>query len=103
MPQDPHTGGAFVPPSAIKGGHGGSRDTQGDGPDILHAGREGLRVRLDPILDLTPRGLINENGFTMQCPPLEEFAVDHAYTHNDYDTANAGQFSRPASRQLRVI
>lgn len=67
------------------------------------AGREGLRVRLQPIPGVTDRHLMTTSGFTFQCPPLEEFGTDYAFAHSDYDTIKAGQFSRRGGRQLRSV
>lgn len=61
---------------------------------------EGLRVHLSKIPGITEGGLLAE-PFVFQCPPLDEFTVDYAFSHQDYDTATAGQFSRPGGLQLR--
>lgn len=78
------------------GGGGGGGDG-GDGPR-----REGLRVKLDPIPGVTPKKLMPRNGFYFQCPPLDEFGTEYAFSHTDYDTPVKGQFSRKGGRQLRI-
>lgn len=65
-------------------------------------GREGLRVRIQPVPGLTNGKLMHANGFFFQCPPLEEFTSEYAGAHSDYDTSASGQFSRPGGKQLRI-
>lgn len=65
-------------------------------------GREGLRVRIQPVPGITDGKLMHGDGFFFQCPPLEEFTVEYAGAHSDYDTAASGQFSRPGGKQLRI-
>lgn len=61
---------------------------------------EGLRVKIQSIAGKTPKGVL-ESGYYFQCPPLEEFSVDYAHSHTDYDTVLEGQFSRKGGVQLR--
>lgn len=63
---------------------------------------EGLRVRLSRISGVTKPGVLT-SSFTFQCPPLEEFAIDEAYIHSDYDTISSGSFSRAGGRSLRTF
>jgi hypothetical protein len=65
--------------------------------------REGLRVKIDPIPGLTKRGIIPRLGFHFQCPPLEEFTVEYAHSHTDYETIRLGQMSQPGGKQLITV
>lgn len=71
-----------------------------EGTDGL--GREGLRVKMEPVKGITPKDLMPKRGFYFQAPPLEEFVVDYAHAHNDYSTITNGQFSRRSGVQLRT-
>lgn len=66
-------------------------------------GREGLRVRIEPVPGITDGKLLHGDGFYFQCPPLEEFTIEYAADHLDYTTAASGQYSRPGGQQLRVV
>lgn len=61
----------------------------------------GLRVHLSSVPGITEGGLLT-TPFVFQCPPMDEFSVDYSFSHADYDTATAGQFSRPGGLQLRT-
>lgn len=63
---------------------------------------DGLLVRMARIPGLTDPDLLTI-PYHFQCPPLEEFAVQHAFSFSDYDTVNSGQFSRRGGRQLRQV
>ena len=71
--------------------------------EAARTGREGLKISLEPIPGQTPQNLLGRNGFFFQTPPMEEFTRSHSHSHTDYDTIYSGQFSRPASRQLRSV
>lgn len=61
---------------------------------------EGLQIILEPLEDLTQAGLVPAEGLFFQCPPLEEFTIEHNHTFTDYDTPRLGQMSRKGGRQL---
>ena len=61
---------------------------------------EGLRVQLQAIKGITDKGLL-KRPFFFQCPPLEEFSIEYAHSHTDYETVSAGQFSRRGGLLLR--
>lgn len=65
--------------------------------------REGLQIKIEPVPELTKPGLVPAEGVYFQCPPLEEFTVEHAHAHTDYDTARIGEMSRKGGRRLKVI
>jgi hypothetical protein len=62
----------------------------------------GLLVVLRELPGWTPPGLLDD-PFTFQCPPLDSFSRQLAYTWADYSTLHAGKFSRPESVDLKVI
>src|SRR5687768_16110445 len=62
---------------------------------------EGLLVSLAGIEGMTDKGLL-ASPFYFQCPPLEEFVVEYAHGHTDYDTVGAGEFSRKGGVKLRT-
>lgn len=64
--------------------------------------REGKRVILSELAGHTDKKLLPQ-PFRFQCPPLEEYTVDFAYAHQDYDTIRDGQYSRKQGRQLRRV
>jgi hypothetical protein len=73
-----------------------------EAPTVKLLPREGLRVVLEPIPDLTDKGLLTRAGMTFQCPPLESFDVNYAHSHTDYETINA-QHSRKNVPQLTSV
>jgi hypothetical protein len=50
----------------------------------------------------TKKGVLR-NPMLFQIAPINDFGWDVTYAHNDYETINKGQYSRPAGRQLRTI
>lgn len=69
-------------------------------------GGDGLRVRLMAVPGLTGRELSSgalAEPFRFQCPPLNSFSVEYAYSHTDYETVGLGQVSRKGGRQLRTV
>lgn len=65
---------------------------------------EGLQIALEKhpdglTVDLNGRPLL-EFPFILQCPPLEEHKVSHAFNMGTYDTVLNGQFARWGSLQL---
>lgn len=63
---------------------------------------EGMRVLLEPIPGLTKAKLLPRRGFMFQLPPLEEFTVNYAHSHTDYETLEAQQ-SRAGVPELATI
>ncbi|MET0604403.1 MAG: hypothetical protein ABW167_20625 [Baekduia sp.] len=63
---------------------------------------EGLRVKLDPIEGLSTPGLLDDAGLLFQCPPMDEFSVDVAHSHTDYETLDL-QHSRKGVPQLETV
>lgn len=72
---------------------------------------EGLQVALTKITGVTDKDQLDVrgpgpkrlDGFFFQCPPTDAFTVEYAHSHSDYETVNAGQFSRRGGRQLRAV
>lgn len=62
----------------------------------------GLRIKLREIPGVTDPDVLSE-PYYFQCPPQDEFQIQNAYSHQDYDTAANGQFSRRGGRQLRQV
>lgn len=62
----------------------------------------GTRIKLSREDGLTKPGLLKEE-FQFPAPPLDELAITGAFSWGDYDTLAAGQFSRPASMQLKTV
>jgi hypothetical protein len=62
----------------------------------------GLKVVMEPIPGITKPGLMPLNGIFLQTPPTDSFDRDYGYSHTDYQTARAGQFSQPGGRNLRT-
>lgn len=82
-------------PREVAGGERTGRQAQ-------ELGGDGLRITFGRVSGWTEAGLLKV-PLTLQCPPLEAFQIQHAFTHQDYDTLRAGQFSRAGSRQLRTV
>lgn len=64
--------------------------------------REGMRVGLEAIADLTKKGLIGDMGLHFQCPPLDELSGNFAHSHTDYETIET-QHSRKGVPQLATV
>lgn len=62
---------------------------------------DGLRVFLEPIPGQSARGILDTAGLLFQCPPLDEFSVDYAHSHTDYETLD-NQHSKKGVPQLRT-
>lgn len=79
-----------------KGTQRGGSDGVGGGTG--HRTREGLRLRIAAIPDLTPKGILNE---PLRVPVVlgPDFEVEETALHTEFDTVGAGQFSSPAGGQ----
>lgn len=69
------------------------------GKPTIQAG-DGLKIILRGVPNLTDPDVL-DSPFFFQSPPIDNFTWTASHTHDDYDTINAGQFSRPSSRQLK--
>lgn len=80
----------------------GSRPVSGANRAIpVHHGGEGLSILFSEIPD-TPNPAVAVAWY-LQCPPLEDFKIQRAFSFNDYDTIRKGQFTRRGGRQLDTI
>lgn len=61
---------------------------------------DGLGVQLNALQGVTDKDVLY-SPLVFQCPPLEEFVVEYAHSHGDYDTISDGQYSRKGGVQLR--
>jgi hypothetical protein len=84
---------------------GGGRPVHQSGQNFSSGGinGDGLLVALYAIPGLTKKASVPTRGLLLQCPPLEEFSVEYAYSYSDYDTIRKGQFSRAGGQQLRTV
>lgn len=63
---------------------------------------EGMKVEIRSIPGLSREDIIPDEGLLFQCPPLDEFAQDHAHSHTDYETIN-NQHSHKGVPQLSTV
>lgn len=96
---DDEIGGRIVPTYLTPPQRAKKKRGRIEPPDTM-----GLRVIFGPIEGVTYGSAFKDgDAFVFQCPPLDEFQENHNFNHSDYDTAFAGQRSRPGGRQLIEI
>lgn len=92
-----------------QGSAGGARDIQGlldrSAPPYEPSSRatdHGLRVQLEPIAGVTPRGLLPAT-FYFQCPPLEELGWAKAWNHDETVVLSKRTLSQLGSIGLKSV
>jgi hypothetical protein len=91
------------PPHPVEGGPPGAAIMPWeDPPPSVAASTEGMHVIMEELFGVTPKDLIPDGGLLFQCPPLDEFSVDYAHGHTDYETIE-NQHSRKGVPQLATV